>query len=461
MKRILLLLLVLLVVPKPVFAESSVPPRIYSLVVDRFMNGDEINNQYIHNDKNDNLPYGGDFQGIEKKLDYIKDMGFDTVQLSPVFKHQQQDYLGYKVTSYDKVDDVYGGEKNLKQLIKAVHHKHMKIIIDMPAVATDEFTAAEETKMNAVQQQYFKNTAVIDLNNARNQQLYKQKMEQFTAEFNVDGLSMYVLQNNIDSSKIFPAHLMTIAIQPKGTATKNFKYVQKEETTVKLANAFKTTDQNIPVSYSSNEILAADQFFMPRFTKYAADENMFPGTRIKELMSYLLIQKHPISMTYGTEIAMNGAKMPQMHQLLDFRTDKEVTDYLNDTSAVYKKYSELFKGQPKVILNKSGNQVIFYNTDKVDFVYNVNNSSKATNVALGRDIVPSGKMMSGLLIGDSIHAKDGKFHLITNREEAELYAVTAERGLNNGYLYAAGTIVILFSAFIITVARRSKNNKAA
>ncbi|TDM12508.1 alpha-amylase family glycosyl hydrolase [Macrococcus lamae] len=459
MKRILLLLMILVVVPKPVFAESNVPPRIYSLVVDRFMNGNEQNNQHIRNNGDDNLPYGGDFQGIEKKLDYIKNMGFDTIHLSPIFDHKEKDYLGYQVTSYDTVDDVYGGPENLQKLIKAVHHKNMKIIIDMPAVATKEFTTTDNTHMTAIQKDYFKSSDIIDLTDVNNQKRYKEKMQQFTSKFNVDGLSMYVLQNNVDSSKIFPDKMLTIAIQPRGTKSQNFDYIQKEETTLKLANAFKTTDKEIPLTFDDNELLSADQFFMPRFTKYSADENMFPGTRIKQLMGYLMIQKHPVSMTYGTEIAMNGARMPDMHQLLDFRTEKEVTDYLTDTSLVYQKYNELFSGAAKVIHNIDGNQVIYYETDKVDFLYNINNSSKATNVAIGQDVVPSGKMLSGLLIGDSIHQKDGTSHLITNREEAELYAVIDERGLNNAYLYAAATIIILFSAFIIIVVRRSKKNK--
>ncbi len=461
MKKILMLLLVLLIVPKPVFAETQVPPRIYSLVIDRFMNGNEKNNLHIHNDGDDDLPYGGDFQGIKGKLDYIKNMGFDTIHLSPVFDHQEKDYLGYKVTNYDTVDEIYGGEEDFKQLITAVHDQNMKIIVDMPAVVTEGYTAAEDTEMTTVQQQYYKDQEIIDLENPTNQNRYKKKMEQFTERYDVDGLSMYVMQQTIDSDKIFPDDILTIAIQPEGVSSSHFDYIQKEETTHKLANAFKTTDKEIPVTYDDNELLAADQFFMPRLTKYAADENMFPGTRIKQLMSYLMIQQHPISMTYGTEIAMNGDSMPDMHQLLDFRTEKEVTDYLADTSAVYKKYNELFDGSAKVIHNEHGNQVIYYDTEDVDFVYNVNDSSKATNIELGEDVVKPGKMLSGLLIGDSIHSKEGVSHLIINREEAELYAVIDERGLNNTYLYAAGAIVILFSAFIITVARRSKRNKAS
>lgn len=440
-------------------AKVTEQPRIYSVVTDRFMNGSEKNNSHIHNEKNDNLPYGGDFQGIKSKLDYIKDMGFNTIQLSPVFEHEADDYPGYHVTSYDKVAAVYGGEKELKSLIKAIHHKHMKVIVDMPVVATDEFSETTTPVMNNIEKKYYQNAKIIDLTNPANQQLYKEKMTSFTKKYDVDGLSMYTLQDGIDAQSIFPSNITTIGILNKGTHAKNFTYIQKEETTEKLANAFKTTDQPIPSQYEKNELLAADQFFTPRFTYYAAEENMFPGTRIKLLMSYLMIQKHPIAMNYGTEIALNGKTLPASMQLMDFRTEKEVTDYLEDTSKVYKKYKEMNNGSAKIIENNKGNQVMFFNTDDVDFIYNINNTSKATNVKLKNDIVPDGKMLSGLLIGDAIHQQDGTYHLITNREESELYAVVNERGLNMSYVIAAASIIILFTAFIVTVARKSRRQK--
>lgn len=442
-------------------AEAKEPeqPRIYSIIIDRYMNGSEKNNSHIHNEKNDQLPYGGDFQGIKSKLDYIKDMGFNTIQLSPVFEHETNDYAGYRVTSYDKIAAVYGGEKEFKSLINAAHHKHMKVIVDMPVTATNEFTQAVRPVMNKTEEKYYNGTSIIDLTNPANQSLYKEKMTDFTDKYDVDGLSMYVLQNGIDAKTIFPKNTMTIGILNKGIQTQNFTYIQKEETTLKLANAFKTTDQPIPGEYADNELLAADQFFMPRFTHYAAEENMFPGTRIKQLMSYLMIQQRPISMNYGTEIAMNGQTLPESMQLMDFRTEKEVTDYLEDTSKVYDKYKEMNNGTVKVIENNKGNQVLFFDTDDVDFVYNINNTSKATNVKLSEPLIPNNKMLSGLLIGDAVHQKDGGYHLITNREEAELYAVVPARGLNISYIVAAASIIILFTAFILTVARRSKRNK--
>ncbi|WP_414047833.1 alpha-amylase family glycosyl hydrolase [Macrococcus equi] len=438
------------------YAAKQQDSRIYSLIIDRFMNGNEDNNKHIHNEKDDTLPYGGDFNGIISKIDYIKKMGFNAIHISPVFEKDQKDYLGYHVKNYDKIDAVYGGEKQFKKMIQLAHDKHMKVIVDMPTVATNEFTAAKDTKMNDFQSKYFKDVKIIDLNNAENQKKYKDAMTKFVDKYQVDGLSMYAMQDGIDAHKIFPDGIETIAILNEDLKVNGFDHIQKKSTTLKLANAFKTTDQEIPASFEKNELLSSDNFFMPRFTNYAANENMFPGTRIKQLMSYLMIQKLPISMTYGTEIAMNGDKTPDIHQLLDFRVEKEVIDYLEVTSGVYKKYDEMFNGKSEVIYNKKGNQLIYFDTDKVDFIYNINNRSKATNIKLDSKRIPKDKMLSGLLIGDRVHYKDDAFSLITNREEAELYAVVKNQGFNNGYLIAAGTIIVLFTAFIIGASRNRK-----
>lgn len=430
--------------------------RIYSLVIDRFMNGNETNNKMIHNEKDNTLPYGGDINGVISKLDYIKKMGFNTIHISPVFEKNKNDYLGYDIKNYSNIDGVYGGEKEFKKFVKKAHANQLKVIVDIPTTATKEFTKTTTTKMNAIQQQYFKNIDIIDLKLANNQKLYKEKIQNFVDKYKIDGISMYVMQDGLDANQILPDNVETMAILNEDIKVSHFDMVQKSATTEAIANAFKTTDQNIPEKFEANEILASDNFFTPRFTHYAAEENMFPGTRIKQLMSYLFINKMPISMTYGTEIAMNGDNIPDIHQLLDFRVDKEVIDYLTTTSDVYKKYDELFDGTSKVIYNNKGNQLIYFDTKKVDFIYNINNTSKATNVKLDNKQVPEDKMLSGLLIGDRVRFKDDHFSLITNREEAELYAIVKHQGFNNGYLIAAGLIIFLFTAFIIGASRNRK-----
>src|SRR5690625_1151768 len=88
--------------------------RIYSIVVDRFLNADTASDENVTVDENPEMRFGGDFQGIEDNLDYIKKMGFTAIHLSPVFQFADDDYLGYDVESYDEIDAGLGGEEGLR-----------------------------------------------------------------------------------------------------------------------------------------------------------------------------------------------------------------------------------------------------------------------------------------------------------------------------------------------------------
>lgn len=71
----------------------------------------------------------GDFAGIEKKLDYLKDLGIDALWLTPIFESSYASF-GYDITNYEAVDTRYGSQADFKRLVDAVHAKGLKIIVD-------------------------------------------------------------------------------------------------------------------------------------------------------------------------------------------------------------------------------------------------------------------------------------------------------------------------------------------
>ena len=79
----------------------------------------------------------GDFNGIESKLDYIKnDLGCDGIWLSPIFecdyksKSPSVNMHGYDVKDYYAVNSYFGTEDDLLSLIDACHEQGIKIIFD-------------------------------------------------------------------------------------------------------------------------------------------------------------------------------------------------------------------------------------------------------------------------------------------------------------------------------------------
>jgi cyclomaltodextrin glucanotransferase len=83
---------------------------VYFLMTDRFVNGDESNDQrqqggvnYTFNrpvpgaptGESDNIGYlGGDFKGIENNADYIKELGFDAIWLTPIADNPDEAFTG-------------------------------------------------------------------------------------------------------------------------------------------------------------------------------------------------------------------------------------------------------------------------------------------------------------------------------------------------------------------------------
>ncbi len=72
----------------------------------------------------------GDLSGVISKLDYLADLGIETIWLSPFFASPQGDF-GYDVSDYFSVAPEYGDMSECRRLIREVHRRGMKIVFDM------------------------------------------------------------------------------------------------------------------------------------------------------------------------------------------------------------------------------------------------------------------------------------------------------------------------------------------
>ena len=168
-------------------------------------------------------------------------------------------------------------------------------------------------------------------------------------------------------------------------------------------------------------------------------------------------------MTYGTEVAFNGSSYPEIHPQMDFRSDKEVIEYLENIAVVYRNHDIMQAEETEIetILNAGGQYLVRYFTDDVDYVLNINNTAETKSVTLDQTAEEEGKVYSGMLIGDMIRPHDSSYIAVLDREETELYSIIEEAGFNNGYLYSAILIFGLFAIFVWVAAKRSRKNKAA
>ena len=72
--------------------------------------------------------YGGDFEGIEAKLDYLQSIGVTLIYMNPVFEAQSNHR--YNTGDYHRTDDMLGGEEGLKKLIRAAKARGIGIMLD-------------------------------------------------------------------------------------------------------------------------------------------------------------------------------------------------------------------------------------------------------------------------------------------------------------------------------------------
>ena len=71
----------------------------------------------------------GDLNGIREKLDYMQQLGVTAILLTPLY--ESVFYHNYFANDFDKIDLKYGTMQDYLLLIKDIHHRGMKLYMDM------------------------------------------------------------------------------------------------------------------------------------------------------------------------------------------------------------------------------------------------------------------------------------------------------------------------------------------
>ncbi len=73
--------------------------------------------------------YGGDLNGIVEHLDYLQELGVNTLYLNPIFTAESNHK--YDVTNYREVDPHFGGNEALIALRQALTERNMRYVLDI------------------------------------------------------------------------------------------------------------------------------------------------------------------------------------------------------------------------------------------------------------------------------------------------------------------------------------------
>jgi len=80
--------------------------------------GKVLNNDY----------FGGDLNGIEQKLGYLKSLGVTCIYLNPIFEAQSNHR--YDTADYEKIDSMLGAERDFKSLCESAKKLGIRIMLD-------------------------------------------------------------------------------------------------------------------------------------------------------------------------------------------------------------------------------------------------------------------------------------------------------------------------------------------
>lgn len=132
---------------------------IYFILTDRFFNGDKTNDKIEGlTDQNGNSYdervvingqpasgyNGGDIEGVRQKLQYIKDLGFTAIWMTPPVKCQVTEgnyhgYHGYWASDFTEVDSHMGTLAQYQQFVKEAHDLGLYVIQDIVVNHTGDY----------------------------------------------------------------------------------------------------------------------------------------------------------------------------------------------------------------------------------------------------------------------------------------------------------------------------------
>ncbi|PID14365.1 alpha-amlyase [Sporosarcina sp. P34] len=447
MKRIIGLLatcMLALSIAQPAFADTDrafSDESIYDLLVDRFNNGVE-SNDFDVNAQDPAAFNGGDFAGISNRLQHLIDMHFTMISVGPVFKTASYD--GNEVLDYDEIEPHFGTAEEFIALIEEMHAHDLKVMADFPLVGDVSDPAVQQELTDAA--------------------------VQFVSDYELDGLRLTLLHNAntaflnnmIEAVKDANNGLYVITNEQSDAS---FDSVPAEKQSAAIQESFVKVDPDTSsLDQFSNDnagkLLQLDDLTGPRFTYKMVELRQFPPTRWKvATVAQFMLPGVPL-VPYATEIAVNGKEAPESHPFFNFKTDMELHEWIGDLNTLRNDSETLRTGDFKILHNKDGFVVFERSSEDEKWIIALNNTSKVQSLELDPSELGPNKKLRGVLGQDLIkETKDNKYHVVLDRELAEVYIVEEDKGFNTPYLIASIMVVVLFVLFLYMVIRKGKQGR--
>lgn len=437
---------------------------IYDLLVDRFNNG-LGSNDFDVNAQDPNVFNGGDFAGISNRLQHILDMHFTMISIGPIFKTATYD--GKQVLDYSEIEPHFGTAEELNGLLAELHEHKLKVMADFPlGGVSSEHVWADQLPTIPV------SDGIVDwdVSKPEVQQRLTDAAVSFVKKYPVDGIRLTTLgQANaafldemIVALKEAKKGLYVITNEPSEAA---FDSVPSQDRSQAIQDAFVQVDPDSSAldEFSNDDegkLLQFDDLTGPRFTYKMVELRQFPPTRWKvATTAQFMLPGVPLT-PYATEIAVNGKEAPETHPFFNFKTDMELHDWIGDLNTLRNDSETLRTGDFKMLHNEDGFIVFERSSENEKWIIAINNTSEIKSFQIDPAQLGEKKKLRGVLAQDLIkQTKDDEFHIVVERELAEIYLVEDDEGFNTPYLIASLLVIILFLLFLFAVIRKGKQTR--
>ena len=472
---------------------------IYFIMVDRFNNGDKTNDFKVNTE--DLKEYnGGDFKGITDKLDYLKEMGFTAIWLTPVFDNEDKGYHGYWISDFYNTEEHFGTMEEFKALVEEAHKRDMKVILDFVVnhvgpnhpwandVEKKDWFHEKQPIVNWANQEEVENNWLYDLpdfdqENPETRKYLLDAAKWWIEETDVDGYRLDTVKHvpkdfwtefakEVKSVKddfyllgeVWHDDLRVVASYEKTgiDGFVDFPQNQHLRTTFAKPNQslgwlFTSWERN-KAFYSRPELLGnfMDNHDMNRFTRDILINKQDPISRWKLALTYLYTAPGIPIIYYGSEIALDGAEDPGNRRLMEFDGDKELINHLSKLGALRQKYPSLSRGDLEVLHEESGMAVYKRSYKGETLVVAINNTTKAQTVSLDKNDLPLNMELTSLLTEERVKESNGKYSLTIDSEQVEIFNVSEKTGMTLPISVTIALIVSILLGIIILILRRIK-----
>lgn len=458
----------------PSYAEEErkiVDESIYDVLVDRFFNGSGSNDEDV--DTQDHTKFnGGDFIGLQSKVDFVAKLGYSIVSVGSVFPTERYD--GGLVTSYEGFEPHFGTEEEFVSMLNTYKSKNMGIIVDFPLSNVSPnhewATTADKAKwVKSVEDGYAK----LDLSNDDVKAALIEQAVSLVDKYDLAGIRL----TNIEDADTAFLNDMIEAIKAK----KDLYVIANSESDADFdanvvsalpqlfADSFKNVDlgaEQLVDTVLANEktFVQFDTLWTDRVTAAIMSDtgNHYPPNRLPLIYATSLLLPGIPMTTYGSEIGMNGEAGPEAHQLYNFKTDEELIKKIENIQMLRNSSETLRTGDFEVLENRDGFLVFKRESKDETWLVVVNNTSKTDRIHISPEVIGVDKEINALFEPETIRVNsDGEYTVILDREMFEVYQVKDDRGLNVSYIVALSLVYIAFTVFVILIVKRGRRNRAA